>query len=270
MTERDDLDEALAVARQPDDTLADATVIVGRLPNGDLEVTDVGTGYDIAGITGKADPVRADGARMADADGYVDFGDGTRWALGGTKAAESMARESMAGDLIDQWAKTSNDASARSHAIQQAAREEFGLQDAAQWDTGGGWSPAVEEGQAMYARHGGVYRDFLAAQHAGTQQFLADRDVGSVVLWRGVKSGAHLPAATQVQARPLSSWAYQRSAAETFAGDQGIVMRAVVPAARILSQGTAGVGCLTESEMVILGGQLNVQSKGAGQWPDRT
>lgn len=42
--------------RSPGSTLAGATMIVGRLPNDDLEIIDVSTRCDIVGITGKAGP----------------------------------------------------------------------------------------------------------------------------------------------------------------------------------------------------------------------
>jgi hypothetical protein len=74
------------------------------------------------------------------------------------------------------------------------------------------------------------------------------------------------PITGKARTRPLSSWAYESLAAESFAGDNGVLMRAVVPASRILSTGTTGVGCLSEAEMVVLGGEIDVHAKTTADW----
>jgi hypothetical protein len=178
----------------------------------------------------------------------------------------------MVSSLVDQWAITSNDSSARSHAIQEAARDEFGLSGASEWDPiDGNVSAAMAKGREIYAAHGAVYRDFVRAQYDGTQEWFKERDVVSVELWRGVKASSTegpglAPITGKARTRPLSSWAYESLAAESFAGDNGVLMRAVVPASRILSTGTTGVGCLSEAEMVVLGGEIDVHAKTTADW----
>jgi hypothetical protein len=266
--------ERIAITAQPHDTLAYSTVIVGRLPNGDLDVQDVGNGYDISHITGKDDPVRADVMRLADRDGWVDFGDGQRWAVAGTNAGSRLARESVASDLIDQWARSSNGTVARSHAVQQAARDEFGITDAAEWQTAEGKeNAAAAGGRMLYSKHAGMYRDFVRAQYEGTQEWLKGHGVGSVVMYRGVRVAVGADDdLTKVRTRPLSSWSYTVESASKFTENQmfdepganGVVFTSVVPASRILSTPITGSGCLVEDEMVVLGGVLATKGDRVG------
>ena len=272
------IDERAAITAQPNDTQWENVLLVCSSRDGAVEVQEAmnlldDRLYDSAPTSGRT---RADLMRHVDADGVLhdphsNWGD-QEWAIAGTPAAQRKARESMVSSLVDQWAITSNDSSARSHAIQEAARDEFGLSGASEWDPiDGNVSAAMAKGREIYAAHGAVYRDFVRAQYDGTQEWFKERDVVSVELWRGVKASSTegpglAPITGKARTRPLSSWAYESLAAESFAGDNGVLMRAVVPASRILSTGTTGVGCLSEAEMVVLGGEIDVHAKTTADW----
>jgi hypothetical protein len=277
------IDERDAITAQPDDTQWENVLLVCSSSD-DAGAVEVQVAMNLLSPSDRivADvATRADLMRHVDADGVLHDpisgwpsrarGD-LEWAVAGTPAAQRKARESMVSSLVDQWAITSNDSSARSHAIQEAARDEFGLSGASEWDPiDGNVSKAMAKGREIYAAHGAVYRDFVRAQYDGTQEWFKERDVVSVELWRGVKASSTegpglAPLTGKARTRPLSSWAYESLAAESFAGDNGVLMRAVVPASRILSQGTTGVGCLSEAEMVVLGGEIDVHAKTTADW----
>jgi hypothetical protein len=59
--------------------------------------------------------------------------------------------------------------------------------------------------------------------------------------------------------QPLSSFAASFYGAEEFAqdADTGIVLAAVVPADRIFAMPSSGAGCLFETEMIVLGGEMD-------------
>jgi hypothetical protein len=282
------IDERAAITAQPDDTQWENVLLVGTSQDvaGAVEVQEaMNLLAPLDGIVDDAPTnsgrTRADLMRHADADGVLHDPGGDwlsratgdqEWAVAGTPAAKRKARESMVSSLVDQWAITSNDSSARSHAIQEAARDEFGLSGASEWDPiDGNVSKAMAKGREIYAAHGPVYRDFVRAQYDGTQEWFKEHGVASVELWRGVKASSTegpglAPITGKARTRPLSSWAYESLAAESFAGDNGVLMRAVVPASRILSTGATGVGCLPEAEMVVLGGEIDVHAKTTADW----
>jgi hypothetical protein len=262
-------DEAVALKKQPDDTEWHNVFIVAPLAHGGL---DVQSAYNV--LDTEDFKTRSDMAAAADEYGYLTDSVGTRWAIAGTAGAAGLARESMAGYLVDQWAATSNDSSARSHAIQEAARVEFGLKGAADWKPATDQQQeAIDDGRGYYNHHGSVYRDFLRAQYDTTQQTFNDAGITHIPLYRGIQPGAETlpPTGRNVtaQTRPLSSWSYSKTAAALFARQTGSLVRAVVPTSRILSQGVTGVGCLAEGEMVVLGGSVGhaaVTKQDHGQW----
>jgi hypothetical protein len=59
-----------------------------------------------------------------------------------------------------------------------------------------------------------------------------------------------------VTMQPISSWSLDREQADSFAdgGNYKIVLRTIVPAELIFSTVFSGIGCLSESEIVVLGG----------------
>jgi hypothetical protein len=201
-----------------------------------------------------------------------------RIAVGGTPLARRLAREAGVSALIAQWAGTSNgqhlsETTFRALAMQRAAEEEFGIADASQWDIIG--SPSQRQGietevDRDLEENGPMYRAFLRCQYDNTQQFFKRHNITALSLYRGVNGTAEFNHAEQVEgdhfdmdARPLSSWATRPGAAMSF-GD-GTILSTEVPADRILSTSLTGNGCLHESEVVVIGGNIDVRQY-QGDW----
>jgi hypothetical protein len=147
--------------------------------------------------------------------------------------------------------------------------------------------------QGEIAKNGNMYQAFLRAQYNSTQQFFKDRGITEVSAYRGfnfnekydANGGSVLPPwadpehndveglddnnegeeryvtphwDADIPLRPLSAFSYDPDVAKNFSGSDGSDIRTViggqVPVSRILSTAVTGIGCLNESEMVVLGG----------------
>ena len=144
-------------------------------------------------------------------------------------------------------------------------------------------------------------RAIADAQHSRTQELLAEAGFEDVVAYRGVRwdigedLGPEWAAASfhqaipdidavpadheielavpdqEVELAPLSSWSTARSVAKVFAvqyadartGWDALygVMTAKVPVSAVFSTPETGLGCLTESEVVVLGRPARVNAK---------
>lgn len=206
----------------------------------------------------------------------------------GSPEVYKAAREGAVASLISRWAATSNDSDEQALALQQAAREVFDLDEdnLHTWPIPPGTQAAVD---ADLASRGDVYRAFLKAQYAETQERLEEAGLETVVLYRGVRlderpawasnlvdpdsdepndDGEFYEVAeplgvTAIPLRPLSSFTTAAETAVMFAetGNTGptgarhrFVMKANVARQRILSTPRSGFGCLNEQEYVVLGG----------------
>lgn len=174
----------------------------------------------------------------------------SRWAVAGTPEAEAMVREASVSNLVNQWAQTSNDNNPCSQAIQQAAAEQFNLDNHAEWEGMTGDLKTATD--AAYAQNGDTYKAFLQAQYDNTQAVLKAAGVDSVMVYRGSTIGD--PNATEATTRPISSWSTSFEVATSFSSAEGTVYRAEIPAKDILSTAGTGVGCLNEFEITVLGG----------------
>jgi SPP1 gp7 family putative phage head morphogenesis protein len=181
---------------------------------------------------------------------------------------EADLREAVASSLIQTWAGTSNDNNVRSLAIQEAAKEEFGLtENVADW-TGATSTTSKNVGEAL-EKHGATYRAFLRAQYEATQEDFAKLGITELPVMRGMKWGGTLSGAPgwtknaktgakipTPPLRPLSSWTVNASTASSFAGSGGnkVTLKAVIPVKSILSWPRTGFGCLSEYEIVAFPG----------------
>jgi hypothetical protein len=192
------------------------------------------------------------------------------WVKRGSPEAKEYARVAAVGELVNQWATTSNDDEAISLAIQKAAEVEFNMKNVAPWQTTDDTKIRLDY---QIRNNQKVHRAFLRAQYEDTQRVLADMGVKEVELYRGKIVDATNPlgtvakqhaygtsSTTTVQQRPLSSWTFDVGVADSFSeGAQpfssiGVTMRTLVPARRILATSLTGVGSMVEGEVVILGG----------------
>ncbi len=209
--------------------------------------------------------------------GYGNFND-VRFLDPSSDEARAVLREQAVSDLIHEWASSSNDRNPRTLALQETAREMFGLTGTFAWNTIGAISP--DERRELVAKvhkemedHHDMYEAFLKAQYDESQRRLKAANIRRLRLFRGwnwydatprpdwAKDADGSP--RNVPMRPLNSWAYTRYEAGKFGGG-GVITVADVPAERILSWPQTGFGSLTEDEFVILGGDFPVEVRDGG------
>ena len=94
--------------------------------------------------------------------------------------AENLIREIAVRGVMSSWSHGSN-RNVRSLALQEVAREEFGLPDALEWDTAPEASEQVDI-ELTYNRE--AFRDFLRTQYELTQEKLRERGISQLVGYR--------------------------------------------------------------------------------------
>ena len=219
---------------------------------------------------------------------------GTPFFAMGTPESEDLIRGAAVSRLIGGWAMTTNDESTEAHAVQEVAKDHFGIDDAAPWLEEAYIDKSEIDQKA--AENGAVYRDLMSTMFDQTQQAFSDAGYSPtdrVSLFRGERgslvSAEYDGSGTMVSSlgettvnpnwgestapliyptsgsadatlRPLSSWASDPAEADKFAGfgKAGFVMQTSVPVNEVVSTWTTGFGCMTEAEMVITGGERKV------------
>jgi len=173
----------------------------------------------------------------------------------------NKVRTQAVDDLVARWAKTSNDTDLTAHALQDAAEAEFGLHGTAPWT-----DPKPESVLDEDSMKG--IRLFLRAQYEITQERLKAAGIDTLTLYRGmtvVPDGLEHGKSAEISTRPLNAFSASKQVAfdfskgkmtQSIAGPKGkgIVISGKVPAERVLSLATTGIGCLSEQEVVVLGG----------------
>ena len=179
--------------------------------------------------------------------------------------------------IVKQWSHSSNDTDMRSLAIQRDAGEEFGedLSDFTKRKI-----KYMEERASQYPYLGDtpdyhplypedVQRRVLRAEYDNTQKFLREQGIGPddlVTLYRGsrwrrdVTAGWNEGDEVAFHDNVLASWSLDAGVARMFmrhgtSGKDGVLLRINVPARMIFSTALTGIGCLTEGEVVLLGGR---------------
>ena len=131
------------------------------------------------------------------------------------------------------------------------------------------------------SKEGEMNQAFLRAQYDSTQAFFKERGITELPLYRGMTFDTGLPdwaadaegekfgTEDYVPLRPLSSFSYEESEANNFAGNRqgsgdatseskntspGVIVSGAVPVDRILSCARTGLGCLSEREVVVIAG----------------
>jgi hypothetical protein len=201
----------------------------------------------------------------------MDPADRMQGHLDNTATSRAIAARVIAQGLVDSWAETSGDSNSRAIAVQMVAEREFGIKDAEGFEidipgiTPAGRQLVLDEARQVGDTHNAVIATALRAMYDKTQADLKKRGITHVTLFRGMArsdvDGDFGEGTGSVQLRPLSSFSSSKATAADFAvhggesGDMSVMMAVRVPASRILSTARTGLGCLTESEAVILGGK---------------
>ena len=235
---------APGLAGVPDDLMAELT-------NMPLDATYAIT--EIGGVVKVTDTVRE---RLAAQPGI------TMDVPGDDPRVAAYRRTELAGQYVNLWYQTSGDGNPRANAMQEVARDLFGLGQAE--STSFNIFQDVNAHDVI-AREAPAMRAFLAATYQQTQEFLAKAGVDSIVGYRGSswRAGEEPDWARQPQTdaplRPLSSWTASPTHAIKFEqnygedGD-GVIRAATIPRDRILSIPSTGPGAFGENEIVVIAG----------------
>ena len=191
-------------------------------------------------------------------------------AAANTPKADAIVKQAMAAEFVRDWALGSNDTTV-GLAIQSTAKRLFGLTDASEW-AGGGWGQDRKQIDALLqdSTSRKVLEDYVTATYEETQAKWKEQGIKSVTLYRGINDSSKKirddPAFSgkgimrmPVQMRPLTSWAYTKDGALTFAsgkGSSGVIFKAIVPIENVWSSAVTGAGCLYEDEFIVLGGNI--------------
>lgn len=193
--------------------------------------------------------------------------------------------ENSVDSLIASWATTSSDHDAIALLLQQAVANEFGLTTlaAARLSSRYVHSSSASDSEFFKSLRSDPrvmkgLQAFVRAQYDNTQEQLAAHGVTNVRLYRGMSfddpndPDATTPnpfrdgfSRTSVLLHPVSSFAllfdhalkFSRGATGTSNGAHGAVLAATIPASRILSTSRTGWGCLSESEITVIGGDFH-------------
>lgn len=193
---------------------------------------------------------------------------------------EGTPGQRLAAEIIHGWAATSADADARAKAMQLAARDEFNIKDAALGHMGIHsaadeeqiWHSAAAQfgfkpiGTSTYnqrvsdqdlATFKAGMRAFTRAEYENTQAFFKERGITEVSVFRGTKqSHSGGPTVTSLHGQPLSSFSSSLSTAHMFSS--GRMYMATFPVSHVVGSFRTGRGCMSESEVVILGHPIKV------------
>ena len=171
----------------------------------------------------------------------------------GTREADALLANAAVAELVRVWKRAPNGGNPHGHAVQEAARELFGLENAAEWHSYDSAS-AVSAGRKLANTHREAYEAFLTSQWAATQELFAGEGIAEIEVYRGT-SGQEIQEDGSACLRPLASFSLSPSVAKRFSGGKILAMR--VPVEWVLATPFTGVGCLHEGEIVVLGGRFD-------------
>jgi hypothetical protein len=168
--------------------------------------------------------------------------------------------------MVDSWAGTSGDSVAKAVGLQYAIKDEFGVSKAytrhlSPKNKSKAGKDEWDDVIASVRSNKGV-RAILRAHYEQTQDYLRSAGVSQITLVRGYRSQAkvNLAADQNVSLQPASSFSMSKKIAGAFGNDSSPARRrfltATVPASRVFSISTTGFGCLSEQELVVLGGVI--------------
>lgn len=197
--------------------------------------------------------------------------------VGAFESLDSDARQAKLAEEISRrvslWAGTSGDSDPNAVVMQEAVKQEFGLNApsapnmskekfdevmAARWPTSGTWYQRVarvmydhtqEEFKAAGITHVSVYRGmkFFPSSSYGTPKPTPE--------W--AKTAGDRP----VHLQPINSWSTNRSTSKGFAsgGEHKVMLKASFPVELVLGTARTGLGTLYEAEFVILDAEGDIR-----------
>ena len=156
---------------------------------------------------------------------------------------------------LDLWASTSGDHSPAAIEMQLAVKREFNLKDVAHSHMGETFEPSLKNSSDNSA--------YIRAEYANTQAWFKAQGMTHISVVRGQGGLRELKDGNvEVRMQPASSWSTDFEMATSF-GKTTLATR--VPVSRVLSTAVTGRGCLSEREVILLGGRINVHVISMGQ-----
>lgn len=183
--------------------------------------------------------------------------------------------EKIHASIADSWAGSSSNGNTSSVAAQLAVAQEFGFEP----DLHSAEEKTITEAKAVVEKHGDVLRAWARALHERTQEWFKNAGIDHVVLHRGygappstlgpvlakqigaaiADSNDHPVVDAAVKLNPISSFANNPAVSYGFGSGSGenleMLATTRVPVERILGNAVTGLGCYSEHEFVVMGGQ---------------
>ncbi|MEV6685084.1 NUDIX hydrolase [Streptomyces sp. NPDC051130] len=185
--------------------------------------------------------------------------------------AEDLVRRIAVSELMGAWSYGSNN-NVRVLALQEAAKEEFGLTKVLEWRTDPATRHAVER-ELDYNKE--ALRHFLRTQYEMTQEIFAERGITEVTGFRAMTwpEGTQQPHWAELNVgdtfearhRPLASWAADRQIVADWLeqrGGRAVILADRKPVQDILSIPMTGMGYFAQKEWVTLPGDSLVTLDG--------
>jgi hypothetical protein len=181
----------------------------------------------------------------------------------------------MAAYLLHTWAMSSHDSVPMSIAIQETIKKKFNLDAYDRGHPGNSYRTSrdiKERTDQILEKYGDILRAYVDATYKETQFRLKEAGVKALTVYRGMvedpeggidASMKRVIENREVHLQPASSFATEYSEAAGFASGSSAtlshVMAITVPVERIFSTAVTGLGCLEESEVVVLGGKYQAR-----------
>ncbi|MET8451633.1 zeta toxin family protein [Streptomyces sp. NPDC005209] len=185
--------------------------------------------------------------------------------------AETLVRRIAVSEVMGAWAYGSNN-NVRVLALQEAAKEEFGLTRVLEWQMDPKTRDAVDL-ELDYNRD--AFRDFLRTQYDLTQEALAARGITELLAYRALTwhegaaqpdwAGLDVGDTFEARHRPLASWSADRQIVADWLEQRGghaVILIDRKPAQDILSMPATGMGFFAQKEWVTLPGDRLVTLDG--------
>jgi hypothetical protein len=164
--------------------------------------------------------------------------------------------------LVNCWADASFDHNVTAIAVQYTVEKELGLDKTYSRPLGAKEADKVHN---FLLKHEPVLSSFVRATYANTQETLRKAGITHMEVCRGFNDDYHSRGEVDVALQPLSSFTTDHRTAMSFSARDADsfsnprIAYGRVPRERIFSTAFTGPGCLTESEVIVLGGTYRMR-----------
>jgi hypothetical protein len=197
-------------------------------------------------------------------------------------------RHALVRGIVDTWASTSGDSEPVAVGMQKAIAKELAydfsdlpkadIEHLGKYEQTYNLSANPNEvfrlrGIEETVANSSAIREVIRAQYEATQDYFKSQGIKEITLHRGFISEAGVKSSDSedLNLQPASSFSMNRKTAEMFADNLSSnisgVATVTVPVSRILCTAMTGMGCITEQEVVVLGGKIKGRVVAGGERP---